>query len=231
MKILKFFRSKIIAPIKKQLAGLNSNQVEASSLPEPPEACREPGHFHSLGASYSSKKEYHQAFLAFAEAFAYNQTSGRFGHLFRMACSLVRDNNLAAAYDLGFLALKNLRNNSLFIEFFNLTASLLSLEQMKNLAPLFVIGDDFSKYYDWLEHNPFLLACIIDNQKNPAPELIELLNIKVINKKAPRTIICFTSRHDRINELQYQFTYVFSSYDCNLIYIRDIHDAWYSKGL
>jgi tetratricopeptide (TPR) repeat protein len=194
----------------------------------------DPSLLHSKGAMYCSKKQFRDAYLAFAEALFAQRNPGRiYGHLFRMACCMTLNNNFAAAYPLFRFSLENLRNNFLFMEFFSYASKYLSTEIITCVSPLFIVSDDIYKYSEWLERNPFLMSCLIDinTDKRMDRKFVELLNIKVIDKKSTRTIICFTSRNDKINELYFQLMYILTEYECNLIFVRDVQDAWYLKGL
>ncbi|SHN49021.1 hypothetical protein [Desulfovibrio litoralis] len=151
--------------------------------------------------------------------------------LLNRACYLVQYNNIDAIYNTAFLSLKKLRDNSLFIRFFNCAKKQLSNNQIMQLASLFIIDKSVSQYYSWLEKNPFLLFSIIELQHHKNVELLELLNIKIIDKKSDCTLICFASRNEKINELNYQLTDILSVYNYNLIFVRDMYDAWYLKGL
>lgn len=214
-----------IEALKRQLADISGvqEQIEFLRLQEP-----HPELLHILGMLYSREEQYDLAYKAFAEA-VYRNPKQPGGHLFRQAACLFKTDNLKAALPLFEAALKQLDSNRLFKEFFQLAGSCLTRAQALDFARLFAIRDQSD--LDLLEENPLLLYSFIAHQPAPDPGLARLLNLKVVNRQARRTIICFTSRSDRPNALKYQLTHILPRYDSNLIYIRDPHDAWYLKGL
>jgi hypothetical protein len=193
----------------------------------------DPAALHSQGALLCSEKRLREAYLSFAEAlFVQRNQASAYGHLFRMACCMTQSGNFESAYPLFHLSLEYLKSNRLFCEFFAFAKGYLTPEIIRSSSSLFIISDDIFNYSTWLEKSPFLLMCLIDMHKMMRTNyFIELLSIKILNKKSVKTIICFSSRNDRINELNYQLTYILQHFDCNVIYVRDIQDSWYLRGL
>ena len=190
---------------------------------------------HLLACIFKGKHWYKQAIEHFRWAIKLNP--GEFGHYWRLAQTYREKGDIDLAIEAYNMSLKLKKNDQVKQE---LDAMLL-LNIVKN-SELYSSENPLGNFN--VEHiiNPYLncpdILAKLGDYYEKADRLHDANRIKQavsiyfeLSSSSEVLLIVFASRNDDRANTQFQFRKLLSQVNIKKIFVRDVHDAWYNKGL
>ena len=182
---------------------------------------------HSAGVKFLQEKQPENAFFAFLKAYEINDAHNKYGHLYRMATSLATLQHFSFAKLLFSQCYYKINNVNLWIEFLKIMYNKLTTEEIKVFSHMYYESNfDTLHIYNYVNVLKNII-CLKQQDNINCDEDIKLLSYKYNKKNEKKLIIAFTSR----GSMQFQHTNLLKDCKSDVLYIRDIQDAWYNKGL
>jgi tetratricopeptide (TPR) repeat protein len=190
---------------------------------------------HLLACIFKGKRWYKQAIEHFRRAIKLNP--GEFGHYWRLAQTYREKGDIDLAIEAYNMSLKLKKNDQVKQEFDALLVLNIvknsELYSSKNPLANFNVEPIINSYLDC----PDILAKLGDYYEksgriHDANRIKQAVSIYLeLASSSQVLLIVFASRNDDRAHTKFQFRQLLSQVDIKKIFIRDVYDAWYNKGL
>lgn len=185
---------------------------------------------HNEGVEMAKNGHFSDSIYNFIRAYEINDANNEAGHLFRLADAAVASSNYRFAKLIYEQCYGKIKNVNLWRDaYWNMREHMSSSEFSRFCAMLrnenFPI-ESFIRETDiminFISHKMTVEGSLanIDKEK-------ELLNFKYVDKGSDKLIMAFTSRGSR----GFQQTNLLRDVEADILFVRDVEDAWYNRGL
>ena len=182
---------------------------------------------HFAGVKFLEEHNPKEAFFSFLTAYEINDADNEYGHLFRMAMTLATLQHFKMAQTLFKACYYNIKSEILWSEYLRVMYSRLTNQQIREFSQMcYTLNFKQSIYENYVKILLNITALKQLDNKDYSTDL-KLLNYKLISNNSKKLIIAFTSR----GPMRFQHVNLLRDCKSDRLYVRDVSDAWYNKGL